>query len=77
MKRLRTLSIARPEALMRKLERSAWGEFYWRGVLQRKSLERRLRPFRRLIASVPRVEFVSVPEPDGEPAIEIAARMVY
>ena len=46
MKRLRTLSIARPEALNRRLCRQAWGQPYWRRLSVRKRLEWELRQMR-------------------------------
>jgi len=48
VKRLRTLSIARPEALNRRLCRQAWGQPYWRRLSVRKRLEWELRQMRRI-----------------------------
>lgn len=78
MKRLRTPSVSRPEALDRRNAKSAWGGCYWRGVNLRKYQERQQRQIRQLLASMPRIEFVPLTPPaDGESAIETAARMVH
>ena len=76
MKRLRMLSIARPEALDRRNVKAAWGQAYWRGVNVRKIRERQLRQALQFLARLPRVEFVPVAPADGESAVE-AARMVH
>ena len=46
MKRLRTLSIARPEALDRRMYKSAWVGSYWLAVRRRKQRERQVRLLR-------------------------------
>lgn len=79
MKRLRTPSVSRPEALDRRNAKSAWGGCYWRGVNLRKRLECQRRESRAMRDWLAR-NFVTVSPPlplDGEPAIEAAARLVH
>lgn len=76
MKKLRTLSVHNPAALDRFIQRSAWGQGFWRHTNTRKMVERQTRQMKRILLSV-----IPVPMPadelPGEAPLQSAAPAVH